>query len=99
MDGIPRQLSEEMVKAVMRTDLVIAVGDDQKRGQAADPAADELQKIEGRVVHPVRVLDHDGARRRRKRELGKERREDAFPVGSFVHCSCEWTLRLLRHVV
>jgi hypothetical protein len=84
---------------VIRSDLVVAVGDEEQRGQAPDPTTDELEQIQRRIVRPVGVLDHHCARHRWESELGKERREKIFPTGSFPQRGSERTIRLLRNVV
>ena len=53
--GQRRQYAAERV---IRSHLVVAVGDEQQRRQPVDPAAQEGQPVQGRLVGPVRVLDH-----------------------------------------
>jgi hypothetical protein len=68
-------------------ELVVTIGEDEKRGQLLDAAAEELREVERGVVGPVQVLhdDHgraclvpegvdDGGEERRARDLAVEQR-------------------------
>ena len=67
-------------------ELVVAVGGDHERGQRLDPARQQPEDVERRLVGPVQVLQHDdrgssefgrerGGQRARRRALGHERGE------------------------
>jgi hypothetical protein len=43
---------------VQGTDLVVPVGDDHQGGRKTEPAGQEPEQVQGRLVGPVDVLDH-----------------------------------------
>ena len=65
-EGLDRHAADDRVgerrqdaaKRMIRSHLVAAVGDEQQRRQPTDPAAEEGQPVQRRLVSPVRVLDH-----------------------------------------
>ena len=60
-----------------RADLVVAVGDDEDRGQVRDVPAGVPQHVQRRLVGPVHVLDDQHAR---AGEHVEDRREHGLPV-------------------
>ena len=57
-----RHLAEQNPEGVSPVELVITVGRNQKHGQRIDAAGDDPEDVEGRLVGPVHVLEHDDAR-------------------------------------
>ena len=73
------QRPQDPAERVVGADLVVAVGDEQQRPGALHPPPQEHQQVEGGLVGPVGVLDHDHLTPRRLRELVQERVEDGLP--------------------
>jgi hypothetical protein len=72
-----RHRAEDTAKRVVRADLVVAVGHDEQRRQPLHPPGQEHQPVQGRLVGPVRVLDHHHLQSARVRgQLVEERREE-----------------------
>jgi hypothetical protein len=59
--------------------LVVAVGDQQQRPGTLQPSPQEHQQVQGRLVGPVGVLDHDHPRPAPLIQLVQERGEDGLP--------------------
>ena len=72
----PGERAEQALQRVRRAELVVAEGQDEHRGQRLDPPRHVAEHVERRVVGPVDVLDDEHGRRR-GRELGQDRGEDA----------------------
>jgi hypothetical protein len=71
---------------VVGADLVVPVGDEQQRPAEREPAAEERDHVERRLVGPVQVLQHDdraGGLRRPVQRL-EEQVEDLGPVTARV---------------
>jgi hypothetical protein len=83
LDGAAAEAAEHALQRVLAPDLVRAIGEQQQRGQVADPAADVAQQVERRAVRPVHVLDRQDGRPARVGQLLEDRREDlAGIIGS-----------------
>ena len=64
-------------------ELGVAVRDDDQGGGPFDPAREQAHEVEGGLVGPVEVLEHDDAGRRTA-QLGQERREDVAGAAAAV---------------
>jgi hypothetical protein len=53
------EVSEHDPQRVRGPELVVAVRHEHERGQALDPPAEQPQEIEGRLVRPVQILEHE----------------------------------------
>jgi len=76
------QDAQDPAERVVGAQLVVAVGDDQHRRGALQPASQEHQQVQGRLVGPVRVLHHHHHHHhlpRRPRELVQEGGEHGLP--------------------
>ena len=47
---------------VQGADLVVPVGDDQQGGRGTEPAGQEPEQVQGGLIRPVDVLDHQHCR-------------------------------------
>ena len=56
------ELAERAAERVAPVELVVAVGGDYEGGERLDAPRDDSQYVEGRLVRPVHVLDHDDGR-------------------------------------
>ena len=54
-----RELSQHDSQRMVSDDLVVAVGRDDERVRAVDAAAEHTQDVEGGIVGPVNVLQHE----------------------------------------
>ena len=54
-----RQLAERDAQRVVALELVVAVGDRDERRHRRDPACEQAEQVERRLVGPVQVLEHD----------------------------------------
>jgi hypothetical protein len=77
--GHPAQPAQQPVRRVVAADLVVPVGDHHHRGRAPDAPAHVPQHVEGGVVGPVDVLDHQDRRASGVGELGEHRGEHVVP--------------------
>jgi hypothetical protein len=73
------QGTQDPAERVVGANLVVAVGDNQQRPGALHPPPQEHQQVQGGLVGPVGVLDHDHLAPRRLCELVQERGEDGLP--------------------
>ena len=88
--GQPRQLqpddrrrgetADDPPERVVRAQLLLAVGDHQQRRQLRHPPGQRLQHVQGRLVGPVRVLDHDDRGPLGEAHLGQQRVEQRVPL-------------------
>jgi hypothetical protein len=58
-DVAGREITENALERVLGADLVIAVRRDEENAAFPDPAAEELQEVQRRVVGPMHVLEHE----------------------------------------
>ena len=58
-----------------RVELVVAVGRDDENGNGLDPAGEQPQDVEGSLVRPVHVFEHEDGRSMRA-HVANERRHD-----------------------
>ena len=55
-----RQIAQDQTEGMMRSNLVVTVGDDEEGTQAADASSQEPQQFEGSAIGPVSILaDHE----------------------------------------
>ena len=80
---------------MLAVDLVVPVGGDHEALRSVDSAAQHAQRVEGRLVGPVDVLDHA---HRRTGQLRQERPRDRTRLGSLGEHGGESTSRLRREV-
>ena len=66
-----------------------SVGEDEQRRQRVDPAPEHGDRIEGRVVGPVHVLEHEDSRSRRSLELRQQQRVDVVRWRAGGECLLE----------
>jgi hypothetical protein len=59
-----RHLAEQDPEQMPPVELVVPEGRDDEHRQRLDPARDDPQHLERRLVRPVQILDHDNARQR-----------------------------------
>jgi hypothetical protein len=76
--GSRRHLAHDEAQVVARGQVLRAVGDEDQRVAGVNAAREVAQQVEGRLVGPVRVLDHEHIRRGRGRrpEGGDQSAED-----------------------
>jgi hypothetical protein len=56
--GRAGEVAGEQLHRVQGADLIVAVGDDQQGGSDPDPPGQEAEQVQGGLVGPVDVLDH-----------------------------------------
>ncbi len=66
---------------MLRAQLVVAVRHDEHDAHALQPASDEFDQIERRLVRPMHVLENEDRRRRSARQLIDRCVEDGIAVG------------------
>jgi hypothetical protein len=76
VDGVAGERAQEAVQRVTGPDLLVAQGQDEHGADRLDAARRVAEHVDGRVVGPVDVLNHED-RRAALRELLHERGEDA----------------------
>jgi hypothetical protein len=60
--GRGREVAGEQLHGVLGADLVVSVGDDQQGGRGTEAAGQEPEQVQGGLVGPVDVLDHQHGR-------------------------------------
>ena len=75
-----RQIADHETAWMARADFVGAIGHHQHRARALHAPAEKLQQVEGGLVGPVTVFEHD-QRRRPLLQLIERRREDRVAAG------------------
>ena len=78
-------------------ELVVPIAGDQQRGRRADPPAEQAKDVEGALVRPVDVLEHDDGRWA-ARKLVQKRFGDLVRPRLATHEFVERAARLLRDV-
>ena len=58
-----------------RVELVVSVGRDDENGNGLDPAGEQPQYVEGSLIRPVHVFEHEDGRSMRA-QVANERRHD-----------------------
>jgi hypothetical protein len=81
-----------------RSDFVVSVGDYKHCARTINPASEEFEQIEGRLIGPVHVLEYNEGRSPPLQfvECGVE---DDFAMGRGIDSFEQYTLGLARHVV
>ena len=82
-------LAQQAMQRVLAVQLVVAVGEDEHGGQVRDPADEVTQRVEGRVVRPVNVLDDQHGRMFRPGQFGAQGGEHAVTVAAVGHGAAE----------
>ena len=91
-----REVAEDDAQRVPRADLVVAVRREDQRARPPDPAAEEAEQVEGRLVGPVDVLeDRDGGPLPERLE---QEREDPIARAGIAEQRRERRPELRRHV-
>ena len=76
-----RQLADHDAQPVPPVELVVAVAREHERGNGVDPAGEQLQDVEGRLVRTLQILEHED-RRRLPPQLASERRRNLMRLRS-----------------
>ena len=84
------RLAEQAVQRVLAAQLVVAVGEDEHRGQPGDPPGEVAQRVQGGVVGPVHVLDDQDPRVVRPVQFGAQRGQQPVPVAAVGHRLAEF---------
>jgi hypothetical protein len=84
---------------VVEVEFVVAVGDQQQRPGLVDASSQEHQQVQGRLIGPVGVLDHDDLWPGRLVELVQEGREQPLPRAPGGQQGGRWAAGLAGNVV
>ena len=95
--GGARQLAEHAAQRIGAADLVVAVGDDDKRRRRLDTASEQAHEVERRAVCAVQVFDDDEVRRL-PAQLAEERREHVDRPRPALDEPLELAARLARDI-
>src|SRR5262245_34243737 len=88
--------AEHDTQRMLGHELVLAIGRDEESGRLLDPAGDDPEDVERRLVRPVHVLQHHD--RVRRRELGEQLLRDAVRNGARIGEVAEGSSNRFRDV-